>query len=138
MLLIIHGLLCFSALVFPFSVAATNVGLGIALALGFVSGLWWMGAKQCWHKSATAPFVFLTAMAFIVDGMFGPTLEEHFSGHEGIVASPLKPVLFLLSVPRSSYRAIRYSILFFCYTDCTVVGHSCVRWWMLGQGRRIE
>jgi len=38
------------------------------------------GWRMDWHKSAAAPFVFLTAMALIVDGMFGPTLEEHFSG----------------------------------------------------------
>ena len=38
-------LLCAAALAFPFSVAATNVALGLALASGIVSDQFWLGAK---------------------------------------------------------------------------------------------
>lgn len=39
-------LLCLAMLCFPFSVAANNLFLGLALALGVVAGLWWHGIKQ--------------------------------------------------------------------------------------------
>ena len=34
---------------FPFSVAVTNVFLGLALAVGMLSGWWWRGVIYCWH-----------------------------------------------------------------------------------------
>ncbi len=42
-------LLALSGLVFSFSVAVSNVLLGLTLALGLLSGLWWQGAQQCWN-----------------------------------------------------------------------------------------
>lgn len=39
-----------AALVFPFSVAATNIALGTVLGLGILSGLWWKGAGQMWQR----------------------------------------------------------------------------------------
>ncbi len=50
LLLAVNVFLCIAALAFPFSVAATNVCLGIALALGIVSGSWWLGAKRCLYE----------------------------------------------------------------------------------------
>ena len=41
-------LLCVLALVFPFSVAATSILLGTTLAIGLVSGTWWIGARHMW------------------------------------------------------------------------------------------
>lgn len=41
----ILGLLCFAALLFPFSVAGTNAALGLTLAVGLVSGLLWKGIR---------------------------------------------------------------------------------------------
>ncbi len=47
-MMIAAGFLALAAFVFSFSVAATNVALGLTLAIGLLSGLWWQGAKQCW------------------------------------------------------------------------------------------
>ncbi|MBN4076907.1 hypothetical protein JYT48_01365, partial [Mariprofundus ferrooxydans] len=47
-MMIAAGFLALAAFVFSFSVAATNVALGLTLALALLSGLWWQGAKQCW------------------------------------------------------------------------------------------
>lgn len=46
----IGWLLCLSGVVFPFSVAATNVTLGIVLGAGILSGLWWKGAIRMWRN----------------------------------------------------------------------------------------
>lgn len=61
--------LCIAAVLFPFSVAATNVGLGITLALGLVSGLWWQGARQCWKNHRTLTVIFCAYMALLLLGL---------------------------------------------------------------------
>ncbi len=42
-------LLCLAILCFPFSVAATNIFLGSALASGMLTGIWWLGIKRLWN-----------------------------------------------------------------------------------------
>lgn len=39
-----------AALCFPFSVAATNIALGGALAVGIGSGAWWHGVRRLWRE----------------------------------------------------------------------------------------
>lgn len=41
--------LCLAMLSFPFSVAVTNIFLGLTLATGILSGLWWRGIKHIWN-----------------------------------------------------------------------------------------
>jgi len=43
------GALSLAALAFPFSVAATNAMLAMALATGIFSGQWWQGAQYLWQ-----------------------------------------------------------------------------------------
>ncbi len=42
--------LALAALAFSFSVAVTNIALGVALVIGVFSGVWWQGAKFLWRK----------------------------------------------------------------------------------------
>jgi len=42
------GALSLAALVFPFSVAATNIALALALVGGIISGQWWQGVRYLW------------------------------------------------------------------------------------------
>ena len=77
--------LCMASLVFPFSVAATNVTLGIVLAIGLVSGLWWKGAKQCWQCSRNLAFTFCAYIALMVFGLIWSldmTWGMHVLGHQ--------------------------------------------------------
>jgi len=69
LLLSVNGFLCVAALVFPFSVAATNAGLGIALVLGIVSGSWWLGAKQCWYEFRPLSIAFGAYFALLLAGL---------------------------------------------------------------------
>ncbi|WP_240924052.1 O-antigen ligase family protein [Mariprofundus ferrooxydans] len=43
-------LLCLAMVCFPFSVAVTNIFLGLTLATGILSGLWWSGVRDLWHN----------------------------------------------------------------------------------------
>jgi len=65
----VNGFLCIAALAFPFSVAATNVGLGIALALGIASGSWWLGAKQCWYEFRPLSIAFVAYFVLLLAGL---------------------------------------------------------------------
>jgi len=47
---LISGLLCLAALTFPFSVAVTNIALGVVLGVGLLSGIWWRGTKRLWRE----------------------------------------------------------------------------------------
>ncbi len=65
----VNGVLCIAALAFPFSVAATNVALGIALGLGIVSGSWWLGAKRCWCEFRPLSIAFGAYFALLLAGL---------------------------------------------------------------------
>jgi len=47
--IVVFLLLCMAGVVFPFSVAATNVALGGALVIGVLSGTWGNGALRMWR-----------------------------------------------------------------------------------------
>jgi len=63
------GLLCFAALVFPFSVAATNVALGVALGLGIISGQAWAGARLLWDRFRWLVVSLLVYFSLLVLGL---------------------------------------------------------------------
>lgn len=67
--LLIVVLLCVAALAFPFSVAATNLALGGALAAGVLSGAWWRGARQCWQNYKYLTIIICSYMLLIVAGL---------------------------------------------------------------------
>ncbi len=62
-------LFCVAAIAFPFSVAATNIALGGALAIGIVSGLWWLGAKVCWSEFRQLSIVFFAYFLLLLLGL---------------------------------------------------------------------
>jgi len=61
--------LCAAVLVFPFSVAVTNIFLGVALAFGILSGFWWQGAKLCWRNYKPLTIVFCGYMGIVLLGL---------------------------------------------------------------------
>jgi len=63
------GLLSLSALLFPFSVAATNAALGLTLAAGLLSGLWWQGAQQCWRHYRSLTIIVCTYVGILLLGL---------------------------------------------------------------------
>jgi O-antigen ligase len=99
-------LLCALGLVFPFSVAATNILLGPALAIGLVSGAWWIGARHMWteHRGLTMAMLaywglMAAGLAWSSDRMWG----LHVIGHQWFwFAVPL--VVAALGEDRWRYR----------------------------------
>jgi O-antigen ligase len=69
LLTVTNGFLCFAALAFSFSVAATNIALGIVLAVGMISGFWWQGAKQCWQSCRNLALIFCAYFSLMVLGL---------------------------------------------------------------------
>jgi len=110
MLLVINGFLCLAALVFPFSVAATNVTLGIALVLGIVSGLWWMGAKQLWCEFHSLCIVFVAYFVLLLAGLIW-SHDPHRGAH--VVAGHwfwlLVPVVVAVGVDKKWQQRILQS-----------------------------
>jgi O-antigen ligase len=62
-------LLCALELVFPFSVAATNILLGVSLALGMVSGIWWAGARHMWTQYRGLSVAMLAYWGLMIVGL---------------------------------------------------------------------
>lgn len=78
-------LLCSLGLIFPFSVAATSILLGLTLAVGIIAGNWWTGARHMWTEYrglTTAMLVYwglmLIGLAWSSDRMWG----LHVVGHQ--------------------------------------------------------
>jgi O-antigen ligase len=69
LLTVSNGFLCIAALVFPFSVAVTNIALGIVLAIGLLSGIWFQGAKKCWQCFRNLVLVFCAYFSLMVLGL---------------------------------------------------------------------
>jgi len=63
------GLCCLAALVFPFSVAATNVALAGALVTGTVSGRMREGGRTLWRESRPLSISLLAYFALLVLGL---------------------------------------------------------------------
>lgn len=67
--LAIFTLLCLALVSFPFSVAATNATLGLALALGMLSGQWVRGAALLWQHERRLTICMLVYLAFTPLGL---------------------------------------------------------------------
>jgi len=70
-------LLCATGIVFPFSVAATNVALGLALVAGVISGYWWRGAEKLWRFHRRLSTVFLAYLALVFRESKGWLLKRY-------------------------------------------------------------
>lgn len=64
-----HWLLCLAVLPFPFSVALTNVLLGLALAAGIFLGNWWQGARSMWCQHRWFSLVMLSYWGLMLVGL---------------------------------------------------------------------
>ena len=62
-------LLCLSMICFPFSVAATNVLLGLLLATGLFAGFWWRGVKQLWLDHGKLSIALIAYLTLVVAGL---------------------------------------------------------------------
>ncbi|OIO71423.1 MAG: hypothetical protein CO186_08740 [Zetaproteobacteria bacterium CG_4_9_14_3_um_filter_49_83] len=69
LILPIPYLLCLTGFVLPFSIAASNVLLGMALLLSIVTAHWWLGARSLWQQHRSLITVWLVYMALLVLGM---------------------------------------------------------------------
>lgn len=69
-LTVINALFCIAAFTFPFSVAASNVALGVALVLGVVSGLWWQGVRISWQNNRILSVAYSAYMVLVLLGLF--------------------------------------------------------------------
>lgn len=67
--MITAGMLMLSALLFPFSVAATNIALALTLAVGLLSGVWWQGAKQCWKHYRSLTIIVCVYIGILLAGL---------------------------------------------------------------------
>lgn len=63
-------LLCLAILSFPFSVAATNVTLGLMLAIGMLTGLWWEGATLLWREYRVLSLALAAYLLLVLIGLF--------------------------------------------------------------------
>lgn len=76
--------LCFAALLFPFSVAGSNLFLGMGLALSILSGIWWEGAKRLWRCQKRFSLALVIYIAMVVTGLawsIDPTRGMHVLMH---------------------------------------------------------
>jgi len=62
-------LLCVGALLFPFSVAGSNVALGVALGVGILTGQWWHGATYFWRDYRLLMLVFALYFLLMIIGL---------------------------------------------------------------------
>ena len=62
-------LLCALGIVFPFSVAGSNILLGSTLAVGIVSGIWWTGVRHMWTEYRGMSIAMLTYWGLMLIGL---------------------------------------------------------------------
>ena len=62
-------LLCLAMICFPFSVAATNLFLGLLLALGILGGFWWQGVRKLWTNYRLLLIALITYLALVPIGL---------------------------------------------------------------------
>jgi O-antigen ligase len=78
-------LLCALGVVFPFSVAATSALLGSALAVGLLSGAWWVGGRQMWAECRPLSAAMLAYWGLMLVGLMwssDPRWGLHVIGHQ--------------------------------------------------------
>ncbi|MFQ5355206.1 MAG: O-antigen ligase family protein [Mariprofundaceae bacterium] len=73
-------MLCASAVSFPFSVAATNIVLGVALASGAISGLLWTGMRNLWEGNRVLALALLGYLNFMFVGLLW-SLDQEWGLH---------------------------------------------------------
>ena len=56
-------------LCFPFSVAATNVALGLALGVGVLSGIWWQGVNGLWQRHRRLSQMIAAYLLLVIMGL---------------------------------------------------------------------
>jgi len=62
-------LLCLAMLCFPFSVAATNVALGLMLLTGVLGGLWWRGVLALWDGCRGLSLALAAYLLLVITGL---------------------------------------------------------------------
>lgn len=67
-------------LCFPFSVAATNLFLGLLLVTGLLAGLWWQGVGRLWQGHRRLFIVLLAYLALIPLGLLW-SIDPAWGGH---------------------------------------------------------
>jgi len=72
--------LCLAAVLFPFSVAACNIALGLALGLAFLSGILWQGICIFSVKFPALGLCFIIYFLFLVGGLFW-SIDFHWGVH---------------------------------------------------------
>ncbi|TLS76029.1 O-antigen ligase family protein [Mariprofundus erugo] len=70
---------CLAALCFPFSVAATNVGLALMLAAGLFSGLWWQGVVSFCHHYRLLFMALFVYLLLVPLGLMW-SIDPHWGG----------------------------------------------------------
>lgn len=128
--------LSLAALVFPFSVAVTNIALGICLVLSILSGLWWQGAKHCWehNRLLSIAFCFYFALMFLglawsLDRVWGLQIlgRQWFwlliPGIAAVGANEVWRKIFLLAMSAGLAANLVYCVLqMFGYVDPGAIG----------------
>ncbi|MDQ6981927.1 MAG: O-antigen ligase family protein, partial [Mariprofundus sp.] len=96
-------LLCLAMICFPFSVAASNIMLGLLLAVGLLTGIWWQGAVALWHDHTKLSIVLVAYLLLVLMGVIwsiDPTWGMKILGrHWFWLLLPI--VVFVLSSERS-------------------------------------
>lgn len=72
-------MLCLAMICFPFSVAATNIGLGMMLVAGVVSGLWWQGAIRFWSEYRLLAMALLAYLLLVSAGLIW-SIDPYWGG----------------------------------------------------------
>ncbi|MDX8405217.1 MAG: O-antigen ligase family protein [Mariprofundus sp.] len=127
-----------SALLFPFAVAASNAALGMALALGIISGIWWRGAKLCWQRYRLLSIVFCAYLALVLLGLLwtpDPAWGLHVLGRQwfwllipvvvSVLANAQWRMYFLLSLSAGLALNLVFCVLqMFGYVEVNTDGSS--------------
>lgn len=66
---ILPYLLCTTALILPFSIAASNVLLGLSLVTAIITGYWWQGAKSVFHRAKVFSIVLIAYFSLMIIGL---------------------------------------------------------------------
>jgi len=131
--------LCIAAVLFPFSVAACNIALGLALGLAFLSGMLWQGARVFAVNYPALGFCFIVYFLFLVGGLLW-SIDFHWGLHVlgrqwywlllpvlvVVLAEPKKRKYFLLAISVGLTANLGFCVLqMFEYVSvATVAGSS--------------